>query len=59
MSDSASGQACKGMSWTVDAWGNMTNQTGTAGNMISDGSHTYSYDAENRIIQVDNGSTAK
>jgi RHS repeat-associated protein len=83
MSDSATGQACKGMSWTVDAWGNMTNQMGTAGtcfnfsaavgtnnqlqvgyqydaagNMTYDGSHHYSYDAENRIVQVDSGSTA-
>ena len=83
MSDSASGQACQGMSWTIDAWGNMTNQTGTkgtcynfssavgtnnqlqsgyqydaAGNMTYDGTHHYTYDAENRITQVDSGSTA-
>jgi YD repeat-containing protein len=30
----------------------------TAGNMTSDGTHTYTYDAENRMIQVDGGSTA-
>ena len=83
MSDSASGQACKGLSWTIDAWSNMTAQTTTAGtcygflaavgtnnqlqtgfqydaagNMLFDGSHYYSYDAENRILQVDSGSTA-
>jgi hypothetical protein len=31
MSDSASGQACKGLSWTYDAWGNATNQNNTSG----------------------------
>jgi len=29
-----------------------------AGNMTNDGFHAYTYDAENRIIQVDGGSTA-
>jgi RHS repeat-associated protein len=29
MTDSASSQACKGLSWTIDAWGNMTAQTPT------------------------------
>jgi RHS repeat-associated protein len=83
LSDSASNQACQGMSWTIDAWGNMTAQTGTkgtcynfsssvgtnnrlqsgyqydaAGNMTYDGTHSYMYDAENRIVQVDGGSTA-
>lgn len=83
MSDSATGQSCKGLSWTIDAWGNLTAETPTAGtcynflvavgtnnqlqsgyqydaagNMIYDGSHHYSYDAENRIVQVDSGSTA-
>lgn len=28
-----------------------------AGNVTSDGTHTYRYDAENRIIQIDGGST--
>jgi RHS repeat-associated protein len=28
------------------------------GNLLNDGNHTYTYDAENRIIQVDNGQTA-
>jgi YD repeat-containing protein len=31
MADSATSQPCQGMSWTIDAWGNMTNQTGTKG----------------------------
>ncbi|HKV27310.1 MAG TPA: RHS repeat-associated core domain-containing protein [Candidatus Acidoferrales bacterium] len=30
----------------------------SAGNLLNDGQHTYSYDAENRITQVDGGSTA-
>ena len=30
----------------------------TAGNLLSDGTHTYTYDAENRLISVDNGTTA-
>jgi RHS repeat-associated protein len=29
-----------------------------AGNLLNDGSHTYAYDAENRIISVDGGATA-
>jgi YD repeat-containing protein len=29
-----------------------------AGNIINDGLHTYTYDAENRLIKVDNGSVA-
>jgi len=29
-----------------------------AGNLLSDGLHSYTYDAENRIIKVDTGSTA-
>lgn len=77
LTDSASNQTCKGLSWGYDAWGNMTSQTTTsgsclsfsaaantqnrlvgytydaAGNMINDGSHSYYYDAENRLIQVD------
>ena len=31
MSDTATNQPCQGMSVTVDAWGNMTNETGTKG----------------------------
>jgi RHS repeat-associated protein len=30
-----------------------------AGNLIGDGVHTYGYDAENRFVNVDNGSTAQ
>src|SRR5262249_50624271 len=84
MADSVSGQACKGLSWTIDPWGNRTDQTVTsgtcntfhqaadtnnrlsgspyqydsAGNMIHDASHSYTYDAENRLISVDGGVTA-
>jgi len=83
LSDTATAQTCKGLSWTIDAWGNRTDQivtSGTcgtfhaivgtnnrfgspyqydaAGNMTYDGTHTYTYDAENRITQVDGGATA-
>lgn len=84
MSDSASNQGCKGLSWTYDAWGNRTAQTVTsgscfasqvtvnlnnqlsgspythdgAGNMTHDANHSYTYDAENRIIAADGGNTA-
>jgi RHS repeat-associated protein len=33
-------------------------QYDAAGNLIADGSHTYTFDAENRIIKVDGGATA-
>jgi RHS repeat-associated protein len=33
-------------------------QYDSAGNMIADGNHTYSYDAENELINVDGGTTA-
>jgi RHS repeat-associated protein len=33
-------------------------QYDASGNMISDGNHTYAYDAENRLISVDGGQTA-
>jgi RHS repeat-associated protein len=81
---SAPGDSCSGLSWSVDPWGNRTDQTVTAGacntfhqavdtsnrllgapfqydaagNMIHDASHSYTYDAENRLIQVDGGATA-
>ncbi len=29
-----------------------------AGNLLNDGTHSYTYDAENHLIQVDNGNTA-
>jgi RHS repeat-associated protein len=82
-SDSASTQACKGLTWNYDAWGNLLGQNNTggscftfsasvgtnnrlgspyaydaAGNMTYDGTHTYTYDAENRLSQVDAGVTA-
>jgi len=75
----APGDACSGLSWNYDPWGNRTAQNATggtcgqpqtpadnhnrlvtspyqydaAGNMTADGNHTYYYDAENRLIQVD------
>jgi len=84
LADSNTGQSCRGLSWTIDPWGNRTDQTvsaGTcntfhqavdannrllgapyqydaAGNMTHDATHSYTYDAENRIIQVDGGTTA-
>jgi hypothetical protein len=78
----APGDTCSGLSWTLDAWGNLQQastggtcytfqfsagtrnqlpspyQYDAAGNMIYDGFHHYTYDAENRITQVDVGSTA-
>ncbi len=30
-----------------------------AGNVTNDGTHTYQYDAENRLIKIDGGSTAR
>lgn len=76
---SAPGDACSGLSWTYDAWGNRTAQNVTggtcwtpqtqvdnqnhllpgpyqydaAGNLMQDANHSYFYDAENRLIQVD------
>jgi RHS repeat-associated protein len=35
MSDSNTSQACKGLSWTYDPWGNLTNQTVTSGSCLS------------------------
>ena len=84
MADSNTGQSCRGLSWTIDPWGNRTDQSVTAGtcntfhqavdtnnrllgapyqydaagNMTNDGAHTYTYDAEDRLIQVDGGATA-
>ena len=36
----------------------LLNNHDTAGNIINDGNHTYTYDAEERMIAVDGGSTA-
>jgi hypothetical protein len=57
MADSASGQACKGLSWTIDAWGNMTAQTQTSGTCYTfsstAGTHNqlsgYTYDAAGNV----------
>ena len=76
-------ESCTGYNWTIDAWGNMTQQAGTGGtcytfqvaagtnNQVTGnqydaagnvtygpGSHHFTYDAENRIIQVDSGSAS-
>src|SRR5258706_14585738 len=51
-----------GAPYTYDAAGNVRLGTpyvyDAAGNLTNDGSHTYTYDAENRIVQVDGGNTA-
>jgi RHS repeat-associated protein len=45
--------------YSFDANSHMIGQSyDAAGNVLNDGMHTYVYDAENRIIQVDGGSTA-
>jgi RHS repeat-associated protein len=54
---------CSGTSFSVGVYANnrITNPGITydaAGNMTSDAVHTYTYDAENRLTQVDGGSTA-
>jgi RHS repeat-associated protein len=46
MTDSASGQQCKGLSWTYDAWGNRLTQLPTSGTC---GNSSLSYAATNRI----------
>ncbi|HEV2463744.1 MAG TPA: RHS repeat-associated core domain-containing protein [Acidobacteriaceae bacterium] len=59
MTDSASGQLCKGLSWAVDAWGNVTSQTPTGGSCYSFSASSpgtnnrlaaYSYDAAGNVI---------
>jgi len=49
-------------SYSFDANNRITSASGitfdVAGNIINDGIHSYTYDAENRIVQVDAGSTA-
>lgn len=80
---SAPGDACSGLSWNYDEWGNRTDQNYTsgtcgtfhttvgtnnqfgspyqydaAGNMIYDGTHSYTYDADGHVSAVDGGATA-
>jgi YD repeat-containing protein len=44
---------------SVTTSGNTANYTyDAAGNVTSDGVHTYTYDAENRVVGVDSGATA-
>jgi RHS repeat-associated protein len=51
---------CNAFHQTVNAQNRLLSpfQYDAAGNMTNDGTHTYTYDAENRIIQVDGGATA-
>ncbi|MEK6288882.1 MAG: RHS repeat-associated core domain-containing protein [Acidobacteriota bacterium] len=43
----------------IEAYQSATNYSyDAAGNVTNDGAHTYSYDAENRVVSVDNGATA-
>jgi RHS repeat-associated protein len=86
MSSVGDPSGCTRYSWTYDAWGNRTAQTGTSGtncnqastgyntknqitsptgfmydangNLSNDTLHTYTYDAENRLVSVDGGATA-
>jgi len=86
MSSTGDPSGCTGYSWTYDAWGNRTAQTGTSGtncnqastgfstknqitsptgyvydangNLTNDTVHTYTYNAENWLTQVDGGATA-
>jgi RHS repeat-associated protein len=55
------GGTCGQSQLTFNANNRITNpgfQYDAAGNLINDGSHTYTYDAENRLIAVDGGSIA-
>jgi RHS repeat-associated protein len=55
------GGTCPAFHQSVDADNHLVGppyQYDAAGNLTSDGAHTYTYDAENRITQVDGGSTA-
>ena len=63
------GTKIQGVSIRLNGAGSPTNQIQTvgtvtyyydaAGNVINDGSHTYVYDADNRVVSVDGGSTAQ
>src|SRR5207253_3036212 len=55
------GGTCNSFHQTVNTQNRLVGppyQYDAAGNMISDGSHTYTYDAENRPTAVDGGTTA-
>ncbi len=49
-------------SYSFDANNRLTGSGGStydgAGNIMNDGIHAYTYDAENRIVKVDSGATA-
>ncbi|HUY81587.1 MAG TPA: RHS repeat-associated core domain-containing protein [Acidobacteriaceae bacterium] len=57
MTDGASNQSCKGLSWIIDAWGNMVDQTTTSGscyNLSSSAAtnnrlNSYTYDAAGNV----------
>ena len=56
------GGTCNPFHATVNSQNQLTGspyQYDAAGNMIHDASHTYAYDAENRLASVDGGSTAR
>jgi len=55
------GGTCGTSHLSINTQNRITNagiQYDAAGNMVNDGSHSYTYDAENRITQVDGGTTA-
>jgi RHS repeat-associated protein len=59
---SVTGGTCPTFHQTVNSQNRLANspyQYDAAGNLIADGNHSYSYDAENRLASVDSGSTAK
>ena len=55
------GGTCNHSALTYDVHNRITNpgySYDAAGNLVADGTHTYAYDAENRLTTVDGGSTA-
>ena len=60
LSQSGTGGTCNTMATTALANNQISGYAyDAAGNMTGDGLHTYTYDAENRIISVDGGVTAR
>jgi RHS repeat-associated protein len=58
-SQSATGGSCRSFQAPANPQNQLIGyQYDAAGNLTSDGTHSYSYDGEGRIKQVDNGSTA-